>query len=173
MFKWIRFYVDLCLFRAAPQDAPTSTTVLYLTVFAYWTSGALLTSIGQGIIVAAIIALIQTILAMFFINLALWIRKFPERIVQTTTAFTGSGVLISLIALPIVLILGQGGEDTDILYSITWIALVVWETIIVAHIFRHALSIPLYAAAGVSLVLMYMSFAITLRILKLMSINLG
>jgi hypothetical protein len=172
MFRWLRFYIEICLLKAAPQDAPSSKTVLYLTVLFYWAAGAALTSLNQSFLAAVFIAFLQTILVLFFINLALWIRKFPERISQTITAFTGSGLILTLIAFPVIGWLSQAEASAGILYTIFWLSLVLWETVIVGYIFKHALEIPFYASIGVALILMYMSFAITLRFLKLMSVSL-
>jgi len=172
MIRWLRFYVDVCLLKAGPQDAPSSTSIQYLTILAYWASGVVLTSFNQTFLAAIFIALVQTILVLFFINLSLWIRKFPDRILQTVTAFTGSGFIISLLALPVIYMLSQSDVTSNLIYSLFWVSLVIWETVVVANIFRQALEIPLYASMGVALILMYMSFAITLRFLKLMSVTL-
>jgi hypothetical protein len=144
MFRWLRFYIDICLLRAAPQDAPSSKTVQYLTIVLYWAAGAALTSLNQSIWAAMFIAFIQTILVLFFINLALWIRKYPDRIIQTVTAFTGSGLIITAAAFPIIGWLSQPELASNLLFTLFWVALVIWETTIVAHIFKHALEIPLY-----------------------------
>jgi len=172
MIRWLRFYLDVCLLKASPQDAPSSTSIQYLTILAYWAAGVVLTSLNQTFLAAIFIALVQTILVLFFINLSLWIRKFPDRIIQTVTAFTGSGFIISLVALPVIFMLSQADVTSNVIYSLFWVTLVIWETVVVANIFRHALEIPLYASMGVALILMYMSFAITLRFLKLMSVTL-
>lgn len=172
MYRWLRYFINLCLLKASPQDAPSSVTVQYFAIFAYWAAGATLTSLSQSYLAAVFIAFIQTILVLFFINLALWIRKFPERITQTVTAFTGSGFIVTLIAFPVIGWMSQPDMASNILFSAFWVALVIWETIIVANIFRHALDIPIFVSIGVALILMYMSFAITLRFLKLMSVSL-
>lgn len=173
MNRWIKYFFDICLLRAGPQDAPSSKSAMQLTVFFYWATGTALISLNQSPMAAVLIALIQTILGVFFINLALWIRKFPERYAQTLTAFAGSGIIISLVAFPVLAWLSQVGDAYQWLYSVFWLSLVIWETVIVATIFKNALEIPMVASTGVALILMFMSFAITLRFLKLMSVQLG
>lgn len=173
MFRWIKFFVKLCFLKAAPQDAPKSVIATYLAIFGYWAVGTALLHLHQTFLASVVIAALQTILGVFFINLSLWIVKAPERIFQTVTAFTGSGIIISLVTFPVLSWLAQLGNSIDYIYSIFWVSLVIWETLIVATIFKHALDISMIASFGVALILMFMSFAITLRILKLMSVQLG
>lgn len=169
MIQWMKFFLELCFLKAAPQDAPSSRLVLYFAILAYFVVGAAITMQTQAFASAVTISAIQTILIIFLTNLILWIRKTPERFIQAVTSLMGSGSLIGLVAIPVLgLVLGAGGEES--IASMLWIVLIVWETVVVGHVLRHTMDLPFIAGLGAALVYMYMSFAITLRILKVLAI---
>lgn len=171
MINWIKFFIQLCLLKAAPQDAPSSKSVLYLSVTFYFLVGLFITLQTQEWVQSIVTASIQTGLIIFITNLILWIRKTPERFTQAMTALMGTGAVIGLVALPILnLITNTGGTESSA--SILWIVLIVWETAVMGHILRHTMDLPFIAGIGMALVYMYMSFAITLRILKVMSVSI-
>ena len=178
MTQWLRFYFDLCLLKAAPQDAPASKSAFYTTIFAYIVLGTFLTSFNQSLLPSIIVALLQTALFVFVTNLIMWIKKTPERFIQTVTALLGTGVFIATFAIPIV-VLGTSspeGVETQSPISFLWmlsVVLIVWETVVIAHILHHAMVIPKLAAYGAALIYMYLSFTVTIRILKVMSYSLG
>ncbi|MDX1811908.1 MAG: hypothetical protein R3240_08175 [Gammaproteobacteria bacterium] len=172
MINWLKFFVELCLLKAAPQDAPSSRSALYVTVVSYFAIGTLITLHTQTLLAATITALIETGLMIFLTNLILWARKTPERFTQSITSLMGAGTLIGLIAIPVLnLVTGVGSEEA--IASVLWITLIVWQTLVIGHILRHTMDIPLIAGIGVALIYMYMSFAITLRILKVLAVPLG
>ena len=174
MTRWLRFYYDLCLLKAAPQDAPGSKNAFYTALFVYLTIGTFITSFSQGLVVSVIVALLQAIIFIFITNLIMWVKKTPERFFQTVTALMGSGALLALVAIPVVY-LGTSttpGVEQSAPVSFLWmisILILVWETVVIGNILRHAMEIPLLAGVGVALIYMYLSFAVTLRIVKVTS----
>lgn len=171
MSRWINFFFNVCLFKAAPQDAPASKTVEYSALLGYWAAGVALTMFGQPFIQAVIVATIQTLISVFFLHLVLWIRGNPERIVQTITAFAGSGIIIVIAAFPLIAWYQPEMEAGTVLQFLG-LLLIIWQTVVVGHILRHALDVPVFAGIGIALVYMYLSFAITLRFIKLLSVSL-
>ncbi len=181
MLRYIKFYVALCFLKVAPQDAPSSTNIFYMSIFSYFLVGALIISQEQSMVAGLFLSGVQTALLMFLANLALWIKKTPERYHQTMTALCATGAIIGLIALPIMAFLASSGSsgalgvDTDSLSFayLAWLVLMLWESYVVAHILRYAMDIPLIAALAGAFIYLYLSFAITLRVLKVMSISIG
>ena len=168
MLPWMHFYIRLCFLKEAPQDAPYSKTFLYFGIITYYLVGVLITSFTQSWGVSVVMSLIQTAILMFLTNLLLWIRKSPERYEQTLSALTFSGAIIGIAALPVITMLTSvGGEEG--FASLLWVVLILWETLVVAHIYRHSMDITLPGGLGISLVYMYLSFAITLRLLKIIA----
>jgi len=178
MFRWIKFYIELCFLKVAPQDAPGSKNAFYISVFCYFLVGALIIGINQDMIKGVFLSGVQTALLMFLANLVLWIKKTPERYEQTMSALCASGAIIGLIALPIMSVLNSGNElgvDTDAVSFglIIWLSLIVWESIVIAHILKHSMDIPIMAGLAGSFIYMYLSITITVRILKVMSISIS
>ena len=77
-----------------------------------------------------------------FIFLLLYLLNKAARINQTLAAMAGAGSLLGLVAFPLVLM--QGPENADgavpVALSLVWVALLVWNLVVSAHILRHALS---------------------------------
>jgi len=178
MTQWLRFYFDLCLLKGAPQDAPTSKNAFYASIFAYILIGTFITSFNQDLFPSITVALIQTALFVFITNLIMWIKKTPERFMQAVTALMGSGVFVAIVAIPLVMISASipQTDETSSVAAMIWllsVVVIVWETAIIGHILRHAMEIPFLAAIGAALLYMYLSFTVTLRILKVMSYSIG
>ena len=77
-----------------------------------------------------------------FIVLLLYLLNKAARINQTLAAMAGAGSLLGLVAFPLILM--QGPQNVDgaapIALSLVWVALLVWNLMVSAHILRHALS---------------------------------
>ncbi len=177
MIRWIKFYVELCFLKVAPQDAPTSMSVYYTSVIAYFLVGAFVISLNQTMLTGLFLSGLQTALLMFLANLVLWIRKTPERFYQTMTALCATGAIIGLVALPVMSMLAASGTGVDSntisLGFLVWLVLILWESVVIGHILRHAMDISMVAGLAGSFIYMYLSFAITVRILKIMSVSLS
>ena len=77
----------------------------------------------------------------------------PTRLVQTLTALAGTISLIWLLGLPLMswVVLGLATETSSRVPQLLVIALLGWSLTIQGHIFRHALSLPLFMGLLVSI----------------------
>jgi len=173
MGHWLTTFINLCKLKAGPQDLPVSRELMYASVFAYWLMGVVLTLVNQTFGQSIFLSLVQTIILVFVCKVVLWIAKKPERSLQALTALAGSGALIAVLAWPLLMWMGQGEITGDHPLAILWLLLVIWETVVIGHIFRHALEIPFLAGIGVALVFVYMTFTVTVRFLRVMSMTTG
>lgn len=148
MAQLIRFWFDLCLLRAAPQDMPASGPVLGVSVCCYALVSVLLATLDSGFPDGVQVALLDLLLLVLFAAGLLTLLKRPARINQTLTALTGSGSLLGLPAL--LLILLAGPDPAAPLPSTAWLLLLFWNLLVNAHILRHALSCSLLAGLGIS-----------------------
>ncbi len=152
MSRLITIWLDICLLRAGPQDLPSSRILLGLTVSCYLLVSLLLSVPGYPAGTALLVAVLDLgLLAAFTAALLYFFGKWA-RLPQTLTALTGTGSLLGLLALPLVYLLLQGPEDNLLggFAALFWLFLFGWSLLVVAHIMRHALSIPLPYAIGVS-----------------------
>lgn len=173
MGHWLKFFVELCFLKAAPQDAPSSRTVQYLAIFFYWSFGTALLLNNYPILSAALVATVQTVLGLFLIRIVLWIKNTPERIGQTVTAYMGSGAIIVIAAFPLFSWMAWLGSEYSKISFVIWMLLLIWETVVTGNILRHAMSLPFAAGLGIALIFMYLTFAITVRFVKILSIELN
>ncbi len=161
MNRLLRFFLDLCLLKAAPQDAPASQGLLGLTLVAY-----VLVGLAAGVRVlggagsALSASLVDALVLLATIWVALQLRGRSARFAQTATALLGSGALLTALALPLQPLAGadtDGGSGLVQLAGILGIGLMIWIQIVIGHILRHALEVPLIM--GVLLAIAYMFLA--------------
>ena len=146
----LKTFINLCLLRAQPQDLPAAPALTAATLVAYTLVGLGLSLPVLGFGRAALWAVLDTLVIAVLTHSALRMRHFPERLQQTLTALLGSGALIGLVAWPII-----GTEN-----SVIQLALLLWNLSIVAHILRHALSVPL----GLGIIVSFGYFLVELTV---------
>lgn len=127
---------------------------------AYLAVGTLVSAIDLPLWNALLTASVDTFLMVGLTQIVLWVRDHPERGVQTLTALAGTGALVGLISLPLLAGLHAAEGVVLALQGLLWLGLVVWSVVIMGHILRHALAVPMLAGSGVALVYVYISFKV-------------
>ena len=152
MLRLSRIFWGICRLKANPQDLPKGQYLLFAVVFA----SIIVDSFSSSILIVRLshIEIVQTVTFYNFILLTsayllLKLLGYAERGVQTITAMAGSGLFISLVLLPALLILDTT-EDSVKPFTLLILIDNVWRIIVNAHIFRHALSIGLLMAMIIS-----------------------
>lgn len=154
-------FFDICLFRKAPQDVPSSMALLKLCLLAYAGSGLLVLLVTTPAPVALLQILLDTVLLSGLLYLGLGLRRHPKRFEQTLSALTGTGGLMGLLALPLTVWLARQGQgDAAALPSMLLLLLIVWSTAVMAHILRHAFEIPIWLGAALALAYTYLSWTL-------------
>lgn len=142
--------IGLVTLRAGPQDLPFSTGLM-----------------GAAIALTAVInvPVIQRftpdtnpflqigLLAAYnlaFLAIALWLRGYGPRFVQSATALFAADALISTAGLPILLLVGRPDEATA-LGALTFLILLVWNIAVVNHILKAALAMTNPLSLGITL----------------------
>lgn len=166
MGKLLRRYVEICLLRAAPQDLPASLFLLGLSLAAYFIVGVGISLRNLDLPAAAALVVLDTALLAGLLFLLLWVRDLPNRYLQTITALLGTGVILELIAWPLLAWQQQAMVDnaatTGLVVSslLLWVWL-FWNLMVIGHILRHALSTLLPVGVGLGLLYMFISFSIS------------
>jgi len=156
----INAFIDICLFRAGPQQLPASRTLLGIVVVCNLLAGSLMLQVSTPVGQAFMMAAVDTVLLFIFANVALQLRRHTERLLQTLTALIGTSTLMSLIAWPVSSWFNSAkaaGADAG-LPSLIILLMLFWNTGIIGHILRHALGISL--AGGIGLSVLYVFLAI-------------
>ena len=143
MLQYLRLIWNICVLRSGPQDMPFSWVLLLLLIIA----GIALDSYGTVILFPQIAGkeiissvTIYNLSMLMVVYVLLYLLRYANRGIQTLTALAGSGLFISLVLLPALLVINQAPQ-TPKPFGIIILIDNIWRLLVNAHIFRHALSI--------------------------------
>lgn len=154
-------FLQICLLQKAPQDIPASSALLITTLLLNLLLTILIAVIDPAENQVLVVAVTECLCLMLFVYTILALRSKVGRWIQTVTALAGTGVLISLIFMPLLIFIPEGGNFEDVPEVVKWIVrfLLLWNLVVVAHIFQHALS-TLFIL-GVAVAIAYFAISIT------------
>ncbi len=135
-------FLDICLLRRGPQDVPASAALLTAVLGAYGISSMLVLLVSSQAATAIIQALLDVGLLAALTYTLLNLSGYQARFVQTLTTLAGTGTLLGLIALPLVLWMSRTASDEggSGAASLLFLLLLVWSIAVMSHVLRHALS---------------------------------
>ena len=164
-------FFDICRLVKGPQDIPESKNLLFLCLLLYGVISIVLAALSQEIDKAVLSGLIEVALIMLFSQALLQIRGKTSRWTQTVTSLAGTGIIISLIALPLYLLIGVDGSNegtSSQVYGLIMLAtLACWNIIIMAHILRHALDVHMGTSVVLSLLYIWVIFSFTTAVIPI------
>jgi hypothetical protein len=148
----LQYYWELALLRRGPQELPAAPALLLLVAGTSLLVGAINgRAMFGGLGQAAGANLLDLLLTLTMLLAALRFQGFPERLVQTATAFIGLGLLAGIGRLVVVGVAGMfGGAGLTVFADVV---LAIWLHFALGHVLRHALEIPLMA--GIVVVFSY------------------
>ncbi len=148
-------FLHVCSLRLRPQDIPKSEALLALTLCTHAAASVAIELLLSGDLGSGIaLALVDTILLVLMTGSLLGIQGHGQRTVQTLTALTGAGTILSFVAILIILVDGSINDQG----SVPLLLLVIWHLIVVAHVLRHALSAAFYQGLIVACVFYWITF---------------
>jgi hypothetical protein len=159
----IRFFVELCLLRRAPQDLPASPLLFRLALVLDLAVGLLVGLMSRQPFMADLLqGLTEIALLLGTLYGALRLTGHPGRFLQTATALLGCGALIGVVVLaPLSLNPGGDSESGAAAFgAFVLLLVVVWNLLVTGHIIRHSFGVGL--GVGVAAALGYEIIAITL-----------
>lgn len=109
---------------------------------------------------AILVTVLDVAMMVGFTCTGLWIRSFLNRAVKTLTAIAGTGVIFTLAVIPLVLALPEQPEQQGGIFSLLILVVVMWNIGVLGHILSNALSFPLWAGVGVSIMYFYISYKV-------------
>jgi predicted membrane channel-forming protein YqfA (hemolysin III family) len=152
----LKFFVDLCLLRAAPQDLPASRELFALVLALNVLVGVIVQAlISTGVGRALVISVFDAGLLLLLLWGVLYLRSRPMRFAQTATALLGAGALLAAVYLPLHWLTGPDPQASILsqVGALLILGLMGWIQVVTGHILRHALDVHL--AVGVVLSLGY------------------
>lgn len=142
----VRPFVEICLLRRAPQELPHSTFLLAIMLVAHTVLSILLNAVVLDGWTAILAGVTDTLLVSVLTASLLFLHGFKARIVQTLSAMTGTGAIISLLAIPL-FTWHAGAQQSGTVSapgSLMMFGIVVWSLAVSGHILRHALSVSFF-----------------------------
>ncbi len=151
----IECVIDLLRARCGPQALPYSHPLLWRLVWLALAVDLLGTALLAGDVSAPRFA-VQFALGLLLPWLLLALAKRSERYVQTLMALLATGIVLSLLFLPLALaVLAGGSQDGNVAAPSVLILpiflLVIWKVWVIGNIWHHALEWPRAAGVGVAL----------------------
>jgi len=140
-------FFQICTLRSGPQDLPAAPLLCNASLFFYLLLSLISSALNMPLSQALIAAMVDIGLLIALTTAILKLRGLGVRITQTLTALAGTSVILSLFSIPMLIWLQAARADHGDagIPSLLMLVLVMWNLLIVAHIFRHALS-TLFAA---------------------------
>ncbi|ADE15449.1 conserved hypothetical protein [Nitrosococcus halophilus Nc 4] len=151
----LRYFLSLCLLRSGPADAPPSSALLTQTLLAYLGIGWLISMLHLEFVDGLLSSTVDTVLLIGMTGGLLAVRGYTARLQQTLIALTGAGIILGILALPLLLWLDaaqQAGLPPGVV-SLLLFGLMIWSLAVTAHIMRQALSVSF--TVGVLIAVIY------------------
>ncbi|MGB1800763.1 MAG: hypothetical protein ACPHLK_08050 [Gammaproteobacteria bacterium] len=165
-------FFDICRLVKKPQDIPESKNFLTLCLLCYALLSILLAGLSQPVEGAIVAGLLDVVLIMLFTYALLQINGKLPRWPQTVTALAGTGIIMSIIALPVYLMIGIGDVDELTLTSEQTMGLLLlailacWNIVIMSHILKHALETHFAIAFFLTLTYVWIAFSFTSAVMS-------
>lgn len=141
------YFFDLCLLRAKPQDLHASNVLLVLTLMVNLLLAACtLGEIYGGASRALLAGLVDNLFLLAVLWLLLFWKGVAPRLIQTASAIFGVSILLGLILIPIRALGGPQTADpqsVSLLVGLGSLLVLVWFLVVMGHILRHALDMPM------------------------------
>lgn len=155
----LNFFVDLCLLRAAPQDLPGSSSLLILTTLLSVLIGlVMIVDARIGIAVALMESLFDAGLMLAALYFGLRFHSLKARFLQAATALMGSGLMLGLLALPLVA-WSHRAESSEAGFLL--LLLIVWSMVVMGHILRHTFNTRFHLGFGIAVLYTLVSWNLT------------
>ena len=153
------------MLRAGPQDMPYGVQWVRVTALAYVMLAILGDVLVHGLLLAAVQAVLVTVVMGGFIVMLLQFKQRANRVAQTLTAFFASHAVLSGMQLPAAVSLAplrkQLLENPELLQqaeapqlpalpALAATVFFIWSLIVVAHILRQALDINFTLGLGLA-----------------------
>ena len=148
------YFTDILLLRRGPQDLPASRSLLATLILLNLLAGSLLFSSEGQASSESLQSVVDVALSLAMYTAVLNFRGFRERVLQTLIAFTGTGLLLTLILFPISLLIGQDAESLfSVVGRLMFLGLLIWSLAVDGNIFRHSLSTSMLVGTGIAVVI--------------------
>ena len=148
----LKVFWDIALWRRGPRDLPPSRGLLVAAAVLYAATSAVLAMLIDGPALAPARGVADLGFTAAAFSLCLAIAGRGHRLLQTLTAVHGTGTLVALPMIAVVLLADAVGPagPVAVALKLLLLPLLVWGIAVLAHIVRQALEAPLVTGVAVS-----------------------
>ncbi len=152
-------FVQIALLRATPQDLPGQGVVLWLSVAMAAITGFAGLLISYTVFDSLLRTVISLAVPAAFLKVVLAAQNLRPRFNQAYSALCGTSAVVYIIALPVLPAffeaVAANGQGKLLIYFI--LLLDLWAVLIMAHIFKHTLSVGLASGVSMAIALVIMT----------------
>ncbi len=161
MSSLFRLFLDICLFRKAPQDVPFSGFLFVSLLIINTILGIVSIMVmfeetkTPGLLDTIIYVVIRTTVLLVVVYLIMYLLGFKKRILQTMTTLQGADLILGLAYI----VIGMGLTvipAKSFLFLFIVMLFLGWGLAIHSNIFRHALSTSLFTAGFLAVGLFFL-----------------
>ena len=148
----LKVFWDIALWRRGPRDVPPSRGLLAVTALLYGLTSVLFSTLVDGPRLALARGAVDIAFTVGTFWLCLALGRRGHRLLQTLTAVLGTGTMVALPMIAVVLAadaLGPAGP-VAVALKLLLLPLEIWGLCVLAHIVRVALDAPLVVGIAVS-----------------------
>ncbi len=151
----ITLFLNMCLFRAKPEDLPVSKNLLMHCIAAATIAFMIRNIMLTDISVSVIYALVQSTMLGASLYLFLKICKKPERWLQSASALYGCSAIMVAVVLPILVFAGPDAIfDTTLDFTKLLVVITsFWYFIVTIFILKETLEIGKFASFWMAILL--------------------
>ncbi len=157
MYQLLKLFYDICLLKKGPQDIPASNWLFRVVLIVCIFVDFLVLILSTDLFSAILQTFVEIVLTLGLTWVILYTVKKQFRFEQTVCALMATDILISLLALPAIAILVNGGAGS---IFIVIILLMIWHWVVSGHIFTHALEQSFGFGLGVAFLYIFISIQI-------------
>lgn len=149
MQQLAKLFWEICLLKKGPQDVPAAQVLFWILLLAGLLLDIIIALSFVNLQQAVLVVIANTLVLFGVVILLLVIMGYANRIIQTLSTLIGTGLVFSLLRLPVMLIVKLAPQNAS-MFGFIEIILLVWSLIVIAHILRYALSIQLFLAGALA-----------------------
>jgi len=157
MYQLLKLFYGICLLKKGPQDIPASDWLFRVLLIVSIFVDFLVLILNTDLFSSIVQTFVEIALTLGLTWVILYIAKKQFRFQQTVCALMATDILISLLALPAIAILVNGGAGSTF---IVIILLMVWHWVVSGHIFTHALEQPFSFGLGIAFLYIFLSIQV-------------
>ena len=177
MSSLIATFIRICLFKAGPQDLPSSDVLLVATVIASVGTNLLVDFLGPSTLQTLILSVMQAIVFALVIKGLLQIKNFSYRWKQTMCALFGASSIIRLVGAPILHILapnqGPEGPLINAPVMVSGAAMGIWSVAVMTVILRSAMEISTVTSFFITIASNILVFIVVIQVYDLLFVTAG